>query len=137
MVKEELDRDGSQGSQELFEKAKKVDDSINDLTLRQFHARYPLQIKRIQSGARGGRRKSTQRTRQTQEPQPRQTAARPKRRSAASASSDGGRNRDAIRNVFLEFASDLAEAETQASTVKALGKIDGYVDRIEKLTAER
>jgi len=52
MVRKEIEKDPSVASEALYEKAKKVDRSIGDLSVRQFHARYPLQVKRARANAR-------------------------------------------------------------------------------------
>jgi hypothetical protein len=55
MVRKEIQKNPSVSSEELFEKAKKVDRGIGSLNVRQFHARYPLQVKRAAANARKGR----------------------------------------------------------------------------------
>jgi hypothetical protein len=57
MVRKEIAKNPSISSQALFDKAKKADKQIGDLSVRQFHARYPLQVKRAGAIARkaGGR----------------------------------------------------------------------------------
>lgn len=46
LVEDELKIDSDMSSSDLFEKAKAVFPAVDKLTIRQFHARYPLQIKR-------------------------------------------------------------------------------------------
>lgn len=46
MVRAELEEDPDAENKALYRKAKKIDPAVEDLTLRQFHARYPLQVKR-------------------------------------------------------------------------------------------
>jgi flagellar motor protein MotB len=46
LVEDELKIDFDMSSSDLFEKAKAVFPAVDKLTIRQFHARYPLQIKR-------------------------------------------------------------------------------------------
>lgn len=113
-VKAELERDPEVTTSELFEKAKKVDAGLSELSLRQFNARFPLQIKRKKSMAasrKGG-----------------------KSRSRASTSSGVDRRRanqsrrDALREVFLRFASNLASAEERKDVVRVLAGVDAYVD---------
>ncbi len=102
LVREELQRDPNATATELFDKAKKVDRSIGKLTIRQFHARYPLQIKR-QLAAQRPRR-------------PRRTRGKVVDRAAIGAE-------------LLAFASALLEAEG-AGVVDVLGSVDANVDRI-------
>jgi hypothetical protein len=104
-VEKELAADPKQSSTALFEKAKKVDSGVAKLSVRQFNARYPLQIKRKKSLASpSGRRRKT-----------------------------GGRKRrsdsrhEAMRKVFLRFASDLAAAEARKDLVTVLANVDDYV----------
>lgn len=113
-VKAELERDPKVTTSELFEKAKKVDTGLAELSLRQFNARFPLQIKRKKSMAA-----------------PRK-ADKGRSRTAAASRRDGRRasqnRRDALREVFLRFASNLASAEERKDVVRVLAGVDAYVD---------
>ncbi len=101
---------------ELMELAKGVNPSIGKLTKRQFHARYPLQVKRKMSSAKGGRRRS-------------------RKRSARTRPAKGANNgREAVRAAFLRFASDLAAAEARKDVVKVVAGVDKYVDEVLKVT---
>lgn len=110
LVEYELEKDPGAGSLALFEKAKAAVPAIADLTIRQFHARYPLQVKRRLSAAKPRRRKK-------KTPSP-----RPVRR-------DHDR-RVAVRAVLMRFATDLASAEAKAEVVKVLADSDRYVDEL-------
>lgn len=131
MVRRELDRDPDVALDVLIEKAKGIDPSAGELTPRQFHARYPLQIKRSRNRAsprkgrkeKGGRKRAARAGRAAEAPPAKRAESR---RPAAS-------ERDAIRNVFLAFASDFAKAESRQEIVGVLGSIDVYVDRVQKL----
>lgn len=46
MVRRQLDRDNPPDTKALYGRAIHLDSSIRDLSLRQFHAKYPLKIKR-------------------------------------------------------------------------------------------
>jgi hypothetical protein len=112
-VEAELGRNPEVATADLFEKAKKVDSGLAKLTLRQFNARFPLQIKRKKSLAAPSRT--------------RKGRARP-----AAPGRKGGRRsaqnrRDAMRDVFLQFASDLAGAEERKEVVRVLAGVDAYV----------
>lgn len=111
-VKDQLAAEPDVETSELFERAKKVDPSVRKLSLRQFNARYPLQIKRRQTLSRPGRK------RQKRSPSRTQTRSR----SAASSS------RDQVRDVFLQFASDLSSAEDRKDLVRVVARVDRYVD---------
>jgi hypothetical protein len=113
-VEAELDANPDVATSDLFERAKKVGSSVKKLSLRQFNARYPLQIKRRKSLSRPGRRR------------PRRTAAAAKTQMAASKS------RDAVRDVFLRFASDLSSADERKDLVRVISQVDAYVDEAMK-----
>ncbi len=115
MVRKELDKNPDAENRELYEKATKVDGSIADLTLRQFHARYPLQVKRQKAQRSGGGSKS-------------------KRSSSGRGGGSGTGadvNRDKVRATLLQFAKDVSSAEGQASTlIDVLENVDDYVDQV-------
>ena len=121
MVEKELDRDPNISLDALFEKAKAVDAAVGELSKRQFHARYPLPIKRSRAPKKKGakRRKSGQ------------TASRGagQVRAARQSKKRSGTPRDEVRDVFLDFAGALARAESRASIVEVLASVDQYVDR--------
>ena len=113
LVEKELEKDPDASVTELYEKAKAAHPSVGQLTHRQFNARYPLQVKRKKaqkSRKRTSRRRSTRATKQK-------------------AGVDGAR-REKIRELFLDFASDLTSAEQRSELVKVLAGVDSYVDRV-------
>lgn len=116
MVRKELKKNPDAENKDLYEKATKVDGSIADLTLRQFHARYPLQVKRQRAQKKGGRKKSSSRSRRR------------------SRKADGaGVDREKVRATLLQFAKDVSSAEGQASTlIDVLQNVDDYVDQVVK-----
>lgn len=107
--------------EELFEKAKGVSDSIRDLSKRQFNARYPLQVKRRRSQASKGKA-------------PRQKGvggSRPAKRDARGKRGPIG-PRESVRQVFLQFATDITGAEDRKDLVRVLASVDAYVDQVLK-----
>lgn len=105
MVREEIKRRPEVTSQELFEKAKKLDRGIRSLSARQFNATYPLQVRR---------------------------SIAPKRRRTRTA---GGRRgdtaaRERARAVLLEFARTIAGAEDPGAIVDVIANLDSWVDRV-------
>ena len=104
MVREEIERRPEISSQELFEKAKKLDRGIRSLSPRQFNATYPLQVRRSIA--------------------PR----RPRMRRAGRRSAQG---REQMRAVLLDFAQTIASAKEPAALVHIIGNLDSWVDRIE------
>ncbi len=105
-VEAELKKSPDISTNELFEKAKKKHPGAGELTVRQFHARYPLQVKRRMSLAKGGGRR------------------KPRRRPRRAA------RREAVREALMRFASDLSAAEERKDLVKLMSEIDRYVDDI-------
>ncbi len=129
MVRKAIEKDPDVETAALFEKARDMDSSLEELSLRQFHARYPLQVKRKLSSAkkkkeqkkakkksggrssgRGGKKKSSSAS-----------------RGGATAGEDG---RQAIREGLLRFAKDVAAAEDKADLITVLTSVDDYVDEV-------
>jgi hypothetical protein len=82
MVRREVQKNPGVKSGELYEEAKKLDRSISSLSLRQFHAQYPLQVKRAMKSGGGKTRKK---------------AAKKTRRPAGAARKTAGRRRTATK----------------------------------------
>ncbi len=109
---------------ELYAMAKGINSGIGKLSKRQFHARYPLQVKRRSGPAKAkkaGRKKAATRR------------ARPKAAPAAPAAASGSA-RDSVRGILLRFASDLAGAEARKDVVKVVAGVDRYVAEVIKAT---
>ncbi|MGD8360265.1 MAG: hypothetical protein PVJ04_02455 [Gemmatimonadota bacterium] len=107
--------------EELFEKAKKVSGAVKDLSKRQFNARYPLQVKRRRSQAsrgKGARRKGTG------------GSSRGARVARGKQGTVGPR--ESVRQVFLQFATDITGAEDRKDLVRVLASVDAYVDQVLK-----
>lgn len=114
LVEKELEKNPDASVTELYETAKAAHPSVGQLTHRQFNARYPLQVKRKKA------QKSRKRT---------------SRRRSSRASKKGaldGVQREKVRKIFLDFASDLASAEQRSELVKVLAGVDRYVDQVVK-----
>ncbi len=112
-VEAALKKNASATVDELMEVAKKVSPAVAKLSKRQFHARYPLQIKRRMSPTKATRRRAPQ----------------------AAARKRGGKGvdgREAVRAAFLRFASDLAGAEDRKEVVHVVANVDKYVDEVLK-----
>ncbi len=119
-VEETLDQSPKISLGELFERAKEVSPSVAELSKREFNARYPLQVKRrlaqAARAAQGGRTRSA--------------GARRRSRRASAAKHEA--SREAVRQVFLQFATDLSGAEERRDLVKVLAGLDRYVDEVFK-----
>lgn len=112
MVEEEIKKNKDVTTKELYEKAQKMDKDIAKLTARQFNARYPLQVKR------------------RMKPRKRRKAA--PRKTKATRKSGSRRGGESVRDVLLQFAKDVANAEGKAAVVDVIASVDDYVGRIEK-----
>lgn len=135
LVRSELKKNPDIKSGDLFEIAKKSVPSVGKLSVRQFHARYPLQIKRDQAFASGGSSSGTsaktRRKRGARKATGRKksrTSAPAQSTAAASGTAGNGPDRDAVRAVFMRFAADLSAAEARKDLVKLVAGIDRYVD---------
>lgn len=122
MVGRELERQPNMELRELHEKAVEIDPSMAELTPRQFNARYPLQVKRMRSGGGRGKRRP-QSDANAGEAKPRATRRR----------TNPAQSRDAVREVFLRFAGDFAQAESRSEIVSVLSNVDTYVDGVVEL----
>lgn len=122
MVEQELTKNPDVSVDDLFEKAKGINSGVARMTRRQFHARYPLQVKRRKGAGRRGRK-----------------ARKGGKKAAAKATAGARRGRrpragrddghDAVRQVFLRFAQDVANASGQpGALVKVLVSVDRYVE---------
>ena len=109
-VKAELEKNPDASTNELFEKAKSVDAGVKQLSLRQFNARFPLQIKRKASLAKGGGRRRSGGTRRSKR-----------------------QRRDNMRELLMRFASDLSAADERKDLVQILARVDDYVDDAMKI----
>lgn len=106
MVREQLQRRSPPSTAALYGRAVRIDPSIRELTLRQFNARYPLQVRR---GMAAGKPKGDGRP-----------VAEPKL------------DRSRIREFLIRFARDVVAAEGTVGVIDALGGVDRYVDELVK-----
>lgn len=114
MVRDKLQKNPGIATQELYDQAQKIDKSIGDLTLRQFHARFPLQVKRQMA--------------------PKRTTARRGKRRGRGRKKAAEVDRAALRDSLLGFAKDLTAAQSKpAEMVDVLANLDKYVDQIVKI----
>lgn len=136
LVEKEIRKDPGVSSSDLFEKAKKVVSSLGELTLRQFHARYPLQIKRRMAMAEGGGKRTSGKRRGRRSGARKAPAAakggRASRGRTANSDAPSTGDRDQVRSVLLKFAADLSAAEARKDLVKVLAGVDRYVDDVMK-----
>lgn len=127
-VEEALEKSPDADLDELMEGAKKVSPSVDKLTRRQFNARYPLQVKRRRAQAMeapvGGKKKTTKKKKKV--------AAAGRKKSEGAAPPAGAR-KEAVREVFLQFAQELSGAQERKDLVKVLANVDRWVDKAVKV----
>ena len=105
---------------DLFAGAREIDASVAELTARQFHAKYPLQVKARLARAAAPEPKTP--------PEPEvPTAEEP---AAPDAPSAGTGDPVAVRRLLLDLAKELANAESQADTIEVMSRLDDYVTEI-------
>jgi hypothetical protein len=103
---------------ELFQLAKKSHRSMAKLSKRQFNARYPLQVKRRRALAE----KATDPLARKKTPVRKRTGSVP------SIPSSG--DKELVRKIFLQFATDITGAEERKDLVRVLAGVDGYVAEV-------
>jgi hypothetical protein len=121
-VEAELAKNPDAPSGVLFEAAKEKFPSIASLSIRQFHARYPLQVKRKASAS-----KPRKRTRDAGRRGATTGRAGTRDRRSKTPPPDA---REAVRAVLMRFATELASADAKADVVKVLARTDRYVDDV-------
>ena len=112
LVERALKKNPQATSKELYKEAKGLSRSVSQLSVRQFHAKYALQVKR------------------KLRPKKARRSAPRKPRPAAPKAAPLQVNREAIRKTLITFAKDISAAEGKSETIAVLGKLDNYIDEI-------
>lgn len=112
-VRSALKRNPDRTNQSLYEKASEMDPEIVKMSLRRFHALYPLQVKR-----------EIARERQKNDPNYRRKPRAKGRKRTKEL------DRGFIRDVLLDLASKVAQAQSNADVISVVGDVDTYVERI-------
>ena len=107
---------------DLFASAREIDPSLAGLSARQFHAKYPLQVK-----ARLARAAAEAETPSEPEAPPAEETT-----AAADAPSAGAGDPVAVRRLLFDLAKELANAGSQAETIEVMARLDDYVAEILK-----
>ena len=134
---------------ELLAGAVKLNAGIAELTKRQFHARYPLQVKRAARRAADAAAgiKPRRRRRKPAAPAPEPEAAAPApapepepapqpepapepAAAPAPEPAPAGIDREAVRKVMFDLVADITAAEGTSGVVRVLAAMDDYIDRI-------
>ena len=120
LVEKELKINPKATAKELQQKAKAVSEAVGKLSVRQFHAKYPLQVRR-QLAPKKPRRAA---------PKAKAAAKKPRRAAPKARAARGQVNREAVRNTLMTFAQDLSAAQGKSETIAVLRKLDNYIDAI-------
>ena len=107
---------------DLFAGAREIDPSVGQLTGRQFHARYPLQVKARLARAAAPEAKTP--------PEPEVPTA--EETAAADAPPVEAGDPVAVRRLLLDLAKELARAESKAEVIEVMARLDEYVAEIMK-----
>ncbi len=111
---------------ELFAGAREIDASVAELSPRQFHAKYPLQVKRRLAAAEAPKAVA----RVVAEPAPAAAPAPAAPAPPPAAPSVGDGDAAAVRGLLLSLVREVANAQTQADTIEVMARLDGYVDDV-------
>ena len=134
LIEKELKKNPKATAKELQQKAKAVSEAVGKLSVRQFHAKYPLQVRR-KLAPKKPRRAAPKKPRRAAPKKPRRAALKKPCRAAPKARAARGQvNREAIRNTLMTFAKDVSAAEGKSETIAVLGKLDNYIDAIIRAT---
>ena len=119
---------------DLFAGAREIDPSVGQLTGRQFHAKYPLQVK-----ARLARAAAPETPPEPKTP-PEPEVATAEEPTAPAVSSAGAGDLEApptgagdplaVRRLLLDLSKELASAESKAEVIEVMARLDDYVAEI-------
>ena len=121
---------------DLFAGAREIDPSVGQLTGRQFHARYPLQVKARLARAAAPELKTPPEPKTTPEPEV-VTADEPTAPDLSSvgagdpeAPPTGAGDPLAVRRLLLDLSKELVSAESKAEVIEVMARLDDYVAEI-------
>lgn len=142
MVRRELVQNPDVDNAVLYDKAVELDpEAMEDVDRRQFNARYPLRVKRFELKRRTPKAERGAGSKPARRRPERKRAAREAKPAPASeaAPSEPPRQdrRAGVRGVLLQFAQDLANADSRGDIVGVVAGVDRYVDVILGIGGER
>jgi hypothetical protein len=123
-----LDENPDVKNADLFAGACEIDSSIAELSPRQFHAKYPLQVKRRLARAEAAARAAAPPPEVPEAPAEEATPA--EEAAVADIPSVGEGDPMAVRGLLLDLALELANAGSQAETIEVMARLDVYVAHI-------
>ena len=121
-VEQTLEANPGVTNADLFAGAREIDPSVGQLTGRQFHARYPLQVKARLARAAAPEPETP--------PEPEVPTAEETADADASPVETG--DPVAVRRLLLDLAKELASAESKAEVIEVMARLDEYVAEIMK-----
>ena len=129
-VERTLEANPSVTNADLFAGAREIDASVGQLTGRQFHAKYPLQVKARLARAAAPEPKTP--------PEPEvATVGEPTTPDVSSAGESGPEAPPtvagdplAVRRLLLDLSKEIASAESKAELVEVMARLDDYVAEI-------
>jgi len=128
-VERRLEANPGISNADLFAGARKIDPSVGQLTGRQFHAKYPLQVKARLARAAAPEPKTP--------PEPKvATAEEPTAPDVSAAAGDseapptGAGDPLAVRRLLLDLSKELASAESKTEVIEVMARLDDYVAEI-------
>ena len=138
MVRDEILKNPKVTTSDLFAKARKLSKDMNSLDVRQFHARYPLQVKRVLAASKPRTKRAAKRTTAAKRtptagvsPNGKRGPGRPRKTTATgTGATTATGSRAAVRNVLLQFAKDIVAAEHRVKFIDVIAGIDDYVERV-------
>jgi len=115
---------------DLLAGAREIDPSVGQLTGRQFHAKYPLQVKARLAKAAAPKPKPP--------PEPEVPTAEEPTTPGLSSAGEGDPEAPpagegdplAVRRLLLDLAKELASAESKAEVIEVMARLDDYVAEI-------
>jgi len=105
---------------DLLAGAREIDPSVGQLSARQFHAKYPLQVKARLAKAAAPKPKPP--------PEPEVPTAQETAEEDAPPKQVG--DPVAVRRLLLDLAKELASAESKAEVIEVMARLDDYVAEI-------
>lgn len=127
LVRRQIEKDPHVPNDVLAKKAAAIDRSVRKLSKLQFHGTYRLTAARqLAADGRGpaGRRPARKRASGLA------TTGNAPTRQAAPSPANADADRAAARAALLEFAGEVAQAESKSDVMRVLSTIDRYVDRV-------
>lgn len=134
-VERTLEANPAATNADLFAGAREIDPSVGQLTGRQFHAKYPLQVKARLARAAAPEPRTPPEPKTPPEPEV-ATAEEPTAPDVSAAAGDpkapptGAGNPVAVRRLLLDLSKELASAESKAEVIEVLARLDDHVAEI-------